>query len=490
MVSDRRILVIENSVSQANALKSVLEDFRFNVTHVRSYGELDELRLTPDDYFLAITNLSIEDANSLKLLDKLLDAHIVTIVFTATVSDKLRDLVCTRPIADYIVKSGTQNLERLANTCEQIWHNQQLKVLIVEDSPAAAELMAHLTQNQGFNVTTVESAEDAHAFFESKEESIDILVLDQHLPGTCGVELLSSLRERYSHSELAIIGVSAHGEELTAVKFLKSGADDFIQKPFSPEEFICRINRIASEIIRSRQIEQQMDNTRFMLRIMGHDIRTPLNAFNLGFNRLCKLNQPTKNTQRLETIIKNSINQMKGLVETCLLFCRLNSSAEIPTETISLYDSSKFVGELIVEMLAEKDIEILNQIDADDSTVLGNTFLVNQVFQNLLSNAIKFSPPNSQITITTSIEENSVTTYVTDNGPGVDEHKQARLFEAFSSNTQGETAHSFGLGLAIVKQAIQSMGGSIAYKNSPKGGACFYFSLPLAYQNSVTKAIA
>ena len=114
----------------------------------------------------------------------------------------------------------------------------QHKILIAEDDTDISRLLSRILEAQGYQALQAFSWTEALSLIEREEP--DLLLLDLMLPGLSGEELLRKLREekRYSFPVLVLSAKSALGDK---VALLKSGADDYITKPFEPEEVIARI---------------------------------------------------------------------------------------------------------------------------------------------------------------------------------------------------------------------------------------------------------
>ena len=114
----------------------------------------------------------------------------------------------------------------------------QHKILIAEDDTDISRLLSRILEAQGYQALQAFSRTEALSLIEREEP--DLLLLDLMLPGLSGEELLRKLREerRYSFPVLILSAKSALGDK---VALLKSGADDYITKPFEPEEVIARI---------------------------------------------------------------------------------------------------------------------------------------------------------------------------------------------------------------------------------------------------------
>jgi len=105
-----------------------------------------------------------------------------------------------------------------------------------------------------------------------------------------------------------------------------------------------------------------------------------------------------------------------------------------------------------------------------------------QVMANLLSNAVKFSPAKGMVTIKVSTQDGRVRVEVSDQGEGIPEAFQEKIFQKFTQADSSDTRQKggTGLGLAISKALVECMHGTIGFQSEPNQGACFFFELPLS----------
>ncbi|RED47715.1 phosphate regulon transcriptional regulator PhoB [Aestuariispira insulae] len=116
------------------------------------------------------------------------------------------------------------------------------KILIVEDEAAVVTLLQYNLETAGFEVDAAYDGEEA--MIKVDEMQPDLMLLDWMLPYVSGVEICRRLRRKPETRDLPIIMLTARGEEADAVRGLDSGADDYMVKPFSPNELVARINAL------------------------------------------------------------------------------------------------------------------------------------------------------------------------------------------------------------------------------------------------------
>jgi DNA-binding response OmpR family regulator len=132
---------------------------------------------------------------------------------------------------------------------EEALEPRREQVLIVEDNEHAAYLLRTLLERAGYSVIVSPDGRDALAKLASLEP-VDLVMLDLMLPYVSGYQVLIEARQNPKWRQVPIVVVTARTLEMDAVRALETGADDFIRKPFSPEELVARVRR-AIELRRS-----------------------------------------------------------------------------------------------------------------------------------------------------------------------------------------------------------------------------------------------
>jgi DNA-binding response OmpR family regulator len=132
---------------------------------------------------------------------------------------------------------------------EEALEPRRERVLIVEDNEHAAYLLRTLLERAGYSVIVSPDGRDALAKLASLEP-VDLVMLDLMLPYVSGYQVLIEARQNPKWRRVPIVVVTARTLEMDAVRALETGADDFIRKPFSPEELVARVRR-AIELRRS-----------------------------------------------------------------------------------------------------------------------------------------------------------------------------------------------------------------------------------------------
>lgn len=130
------------------------------------------------------------------------------------------------------------------------------RILVVDDERDITALVAYHLAKEGYRVSTASSGPEA--LKSATDERPDLVVLDLMLPGLSGYEVLQELRHREDTRDLGIVILTARREEGDRIKGLELGADDYLVKPFSPQELVLRIGavlrRLASPAVASGSV--------------------------------------------------------------------------------------------------------------------------------------------------------------------------------------------------------------------------------------------
>ncbi len=119
-----------------------------------------------------------------------------------------------------------------------------LNILVVDDEDDIREMPLMVLKNAGMNVIAVSTAEQAQKSLEDAE--VDLLVLDWMLPGISGIELTRRLKNDPRYNALPIILLTARVEKIDRIRAFKVGVNDYITKPFSPNDLIIRIKSVIN----------------------------------------------------------------------------------------------------------------------------------------------------------------------------------------------------------------------------------------------------
>jgi DNA-binding response OmpR family regulator len=158
------------------------------------------------------------------------------------------------------------------------------RILIVEDDPDIAQLVAHYLVKAGFTTERISSGRDALASIASKPP--DLVVLDLMLPQVDGLEVCRAVRSDKHTAAVPIIMLTARSEESERIVGLELGADDYLAKPFSPNELVARVRALLRRAHRAPSHTRRLaygpilvDTERHVVSLDGRDITLTAKEF-------------------------------------------------------------------------------------------------------------------------------------------------------------------------------------------------------------------
>ncbi len=475
-----KVLIVEDSASFSATLREIIvTKHNFEVDIAASLEEtLQLLEKNGDDYFAATVDLNLPDAPDGEAIYPPIEKNIPTIVVTSSTDQSLQEDLWNKGIADYANKSGRYVLDYLSWMIKRIFLNQRMEVMVVDDSLVARKHMQSILKTQSFKVHLANSGANALSIIE-KNPQICLMIIDCYMDEMDGFELTAKLKEIYPSDSLEIIGISAQGGKTLSAQFIKSGADDFIHKPFLPEEFICRVNHAVERIDNYRDLHDLNRLKNQFIGTAAHDIRGPLGAIKTASDFLIQRDPSPEQSKKLANMINAGSVDLLALLESLLDVSVIeNGVVKLAAKDIEL---SKVINErieLYQQEAIKKDIYIQFCIE-EEVIIHADEIKIKQVIDNLLTNAIKYSELSGKVKVSLVDKGETVAISVQDQGPGIPEEEQQHLFEAYkvlsSKATGGEK--KTGLGLAITKNIVEAHKGKIYYVHDDETHSTFYVEL-------------
>ena len=158
------------------------------------------------------------------------------------------------------------------------------RILVAEDDPDIGNLLGHYLKKAGFTATVVTSGRDVMP--QIKRDAPDLVVLDIMLPGLDGLEVCRAIRADPNSAAIPIIMLTARGEESDRIVGLELGADDYITKPFSPNEVVARIRALLRRAHRAAPADNRLsygsltvDVDRHVVKVAGDEVKLTAKEF-------------------------------------------------------------------------------------------------------------------------------------------------------------------------------------------------------------------
>jgi len=358
----------------------------------------------------------------------------------------------------------------------------KLRVLLVEDEPADAELMIRVLRRAGFEASE-DRVQTAEEFTGSvRKNSYDVVLADYKLPNWNGMESVELLRREGLDTPVILVS-GALGDQ-TAVDCIKRGAADYVLKdnlarlPDSVRRAVCEKGLRQQHKQGQEDLARSNRDLEQFAYVASHDLQEPLRMVAI-YTQLLEERYRGKLDSDADKYIHYAVDgalRMQKLVQDLLAFSRVGRQGGIPQSTdcnAVLQESLKNLESAIQESGAVVQSTQLPVVIADRSQLI-------QVFQNLIGNAIKFRS-TAIPTIRVSAEEAGTEWVfsVADNGIGIEAEQRENVFVIFRRlHTRAEYPGN-GIGLSICKKIIEQHGGRIWVESEPGYGSIFYFTLPI-----------
>lgn len=388
----------------------------------------------------------------------------------------------------------------------------QAKLLIVDDLPENLLALDALIKREDRTVYKALSADEALSLLLQHEFALAIL--DVQMPGMNGFELAELMRGTEKTKNIPIVFVSAAGRELNyAFKGYESGAVDFLHKPLDIHAVKSKVNVFVDLYRQSKAMKQQVEALEQSRReqqallerlqatqnelqqavrmrddfmsIVAHEVRTPLNGLILETQlrkmHLARGNAAAFSLDKMHTMVDRDERQIKSLIR---LIEDMLDVSRIRTGKLSIrpsrFDLAQLVRNLLQGFAAQIEAaECSVSLDAPEP-VEGDwdEFRIEQVVSNLLTNALRYGG-KSLIQVRVYCAGREARVEVQDNGIGISEENQRRIFAQFERVSDKTVVAGLGLGLFISEQIVAAHGGTIDVESRIHEGALFRVSLPL-----------
>ncbi|MDR3046401.1 MAG: response regulator [Bacteroidales bacterium] len=370
-----------------------------------------------------------------------------------------------------------------------------LNVLIVDDEPGIRSGIVRILQNYtvdfpfleeefDFNLIEIGSGEDAVEYIDSKP--VDIVLLDNKLPGMDGIEVLEYINKK--EMDCSVMMITSYASLDLAIKATNNGAYNFVPKPFTPAELKTALEGITKNLYLRRmtkELNTSGKQIRFQfLSVLSHELKSPINAIE-GYLNIMKDKQLGDNIDDYMTMIDRSgerIRGMRSLIMDMLDLTRLESGKKSREVTkIDLVEIMKISRDTMLPMAIQKGVKITIDAESKEFPYLADRQDMEIIFNNLVSNAVKYNKDNGTVKCVFRENDNSITISVSDTGIGLSQEDISKLFQEFVriKNEKTKAISGSGLGLSIMKKIVEeSYHGTVSVESVPDQGSTFFIELP------------
>jgi signal transduction histidine kinase len=370
-------------------------------------------------------------------------------------------------------------------------NSDMARILIVDDEEGLRTSLVTAFRREGYEVAGADSGEAALA--QLRQAPPDILLTDLVMPGMDGIDLMEHAR-RECPAILTIL-MTAGGTVESAIRALKGGAFDYVQKPFSFAE-IFHLARRGMEQQRLRQENLQLSeiNRRLseidelkssLLSAMTHEFRTPLTLMQGWLEMLLAGQLGTLSAEQRESVraVSRGAVRLGRLVANLLAFVECERGQAVRQRfPVSLPGLVEAVTRQLVPDCAERGVSLDVDAPADLPAVLGDGERLQLLLFNLVENAVKFNEPGGRVVVRAGREEAVLVVSIVNTRGEIAPERLPRLLQPFTQGDMRSTraAGGLGLGLSVARAILDAHGGGLSVDTGRGQGTTVRVVLPLA----------
>ncbi len=376
--------------------------------------------------------------------------------------------------------------------------NEPPRILVIDDEEGIRAGCRRALEPEGYIVETAATGQEGLRRFQ--EGNFDLVLIDVVLPDMRGVDLLAPILEK--DPDVVCIIITGYATVELAVQAIRSGAYDFLSKPFTADVLrmtvtqglerrrltlearrLQKIEEEARELARAKEELERLDRfkTTFMLTV-AHELRAPLNALQSFLWAILKGYIPPEEQQEVLGRAVQRVQELLDLVDDLLKLAAAKSEKGLEKrEPVSLADVLEKVAPLFQKEAEAKGLAWAVEVAARP-VVRADPDQMAQVWSNLISNAVKYTPEGGRVRIALGERDGWAIGTVEDSGIGIPPQDMERIFEEFYRTPQAKEVapRGTGLGLPLVKQILEAHGGSITVESEVGRGSRFTFRLPVS----------
>lgn len=238
----KKVLVVDDSKTVLSLLELEFNNYNnIEAYYATSYKDAASLLKEHDGNFhAALLDFNLPDAPDGEIVG-LANSHMIpAVVLSGTIDNKMKDTLLKKEVIDVILKTDPASIKFAVKAISRTLKNYDTTILIVDDSKVYRGVLTKILKKIKLKVLQATNGEEALSMIE--KNNISLVLTGFEMPLVDGLELTLKIREKYNKDQLGIIALSSAEKQSILSNFLKFGANDFINKPFTENEIIIRVN--------------------------------------------------------------------------------------------------------------------------------------------------------------------------------------------------------------------------------------------------------
>lgn len=360
--------------------------------------------------------------------------------------------------------------------------SDNINVLVVDDIEKNLITMQAVLERPGINVLKAASGTEALELLLRHE--VALVLVDVNMPEMDGFELAEIIRGNSRTRAIPLIFITAALKEPAgSFRAYKTGAVDFLNKPFDPDIVRSKVDVFVELYSQRKQLASQLEKLQQALHVnetfaavLGHDLRTPLSAVINGAELIRTISDHS-NVVSTATRIQASAQRMAMMVNQLLDF------ASARTGKVKLNLATNDYGAVCSQIIHEfanidEPRPITLQRNGNASGIFDKD-RVSQILSNLIGNALKHGDPDCPVTVNIDGSDKEWVVIQVHNQGSILDDQLAKIFEPYYSvPVERHYRQGLGLGLYIVRQLVQAHGGDVTVQSAPSEGTLFEIRMP------------
>ncbi len=346
------------------------------------------------------------------------------------------------------------------------------KILVVDDNVDNVELLTKRLHALGYETCEAYDGEEALARVE--QDRPDLVILDVMMPKLDGFQVCQRLKGSERTRLIPVIMLTAKREVPDKIRGLDTGADDYVTKPFNPQELMARVRSLLNlrTVQDRRATEEKLGALGQMAEGVAHEVRNPMVAIG-GFARRIRdrLEEGDPLREYAEHIIKET-QRLESMVEEIVRFKTLLISPYEPVAPQALVDG---VLDAWKDTFARAGVAVDRAYGPDVPVIEGDPANLKLALGNLLQNALEATVTGGTVTVTVSGGADHVTFQVADTGRGIPRDELPNVFDPFYTSKMSGA----GLGLTTVHRIVSRHGGEVGIESVEGEGTVVTIRLPV-----------
>ncbi|WP_373036835.1 diguanylate cyclase [Sulfurimonas sp.] len=239
----KKVLVVDDNHEILTLLKQEIKKHNnIEPFYARTYKEAMNLVIEHQGKFhAALLDIHLPDAKDKEIVELTSFYNIPSVIFTDIVDEKIQNALLNKDVINIISKNDLSGIVCAVTDISRTLKNYDTTILIVDDSDIYRKILKDSLKK--IKLEVAEACDGAQALeILDNNKNISLILTDYEMPNMDGLELTFRLREKYKKDQLGIIVISIVEEQNVISKFLKVGANDFLNKRFTHNEIVTRIN--------------------------------------------------------------------------------------------------------------------------------------------------------------------------------------------------------------------------------------------------------